>query len=133
MQIIFSQCIINFVCVILGKEPWVKMQNVKKIVAGLMMMTGLWLAWEGGFDFFTTTLTISPLKNAAKLNEIGEELGEIYGVRHLPSDFKKKGGYQRSVQLSHEYNMYRQDYCGCVFSKAERDRRLNNSSENNNE
>lgn len=77
------------------------------------------LAAEGGFDYFTTTLTISPLKNAAKLNEIGEELGEIYQVAHLPSDFKKKNGYKRSVELSGEYGLYRQDYCGCVFSKRE--------------
>ncbi len=70
-----------------------------------------------GFDYFTTTLTISPLKNAAKLNEIGEGLAEEYGVRWLPSDFKKRGGYQRSIELSKEYDLYRQNYCGCVFSK----------------
>ena len=78
-------------------------------------------AKENGFDFFTTTLTISPLKNAAKLNEIGEEAGEKFGVRHLPSDFKKKNGYKRSVELSKIYGLYRQDYCGCVFSKRERE------------
>lgn len=78
------------------------------------------LAKEGGYDYFTTTLTISPLKNAGKLNEIGEELAGIYAVEHLPSDFKKKNGYKRSVELSGEYGLYRQDYCGCVFSKAER-------------
>lgn len=77
------------------------------------------LAVKGGYDCFTTTLTISPLKNAAKLNAIGEELGEIYHVTHLPSDFKKKNGYKRSVELSAEYGLYRQNYCGCVFSKAE--------------
>ena len=77
-------------------------------------------AKENGFDFFTTTLTISPLKNAQKLNEIGEEAGEKFGVRHLPSDFKKKNGYKRSVELSKVYGLYRQDYCGCVFSKRER-------------
>ena len=77
------------------------------------------LAKEGGFDYFTTTLTISPLKNAQKLNEIGERLGKEYGVAHLPSDFKKKGGYLRSIELSKEYDLYRQDYCGCAFSKAE--------------
>ncbi|MCH5208463.1 MAG: epoxyqueuosine reductase QueH [Oscillospiraceae bacterium] len=71
------------------------------------------------FDYFCTTLSISPLKNAQKINEIGEELSEIYAVRFLPSDFKKKGGYQRSVELSREYDLYRQNYCGCVFSKAE--------------
>lgn len=72
------------------------------------------------FDYFTSTLSISPLKNAAKLNEIGEELAEKYGVAHLPSDFKKKEGYKRSIQLSREYDLYRQDFCGCVFSKKER-------------
>ena len=75
------------------------------------------LAKEGGYDYFTTTLSISPLKNAGKINEIGEELSEIYGVSHLPSDFKKKNGYKRSIELSHEYHLYRQNYCGCVFSK----------------
>lgn len=78
-------------------------------------------ASENGFDFFTTTLTISPLKNAAKLNEIGEAAGKKFGVRHLPSDFKKKNGYKRSVELSKIYGLYRQDYCGCVFSKRERE------------
>ncbi len=72
-------------------------------------------------DYFTTTLTISPLKNAQKLNEIGEMLAEEYKMAFLPSDFKKKGGYQRSIELSKEYDLYRQDYCGCVFSKAERE------------
>lgn len=76
-------------------------------------------AKENDFDFFTTTLTISPLKNAAKLNEIGEAAGKKFGVRHLPSDFKKKNGYKRSVELSKIYGLYRQDYCGCVFSKRE--------------
>ena len=80
-------------------------------------------AAEGGYDYFTTTLSISPLKNAGKLNAIGEAAGERYGVRYLPSDFKKKGGYQRSIELSREYGLYRQDYCGCVFSKAEREGR----------
>lgn len=79
-------------------------------------------AAEGGYDFFTTTLTISPLKNAQKLNEIGQRLGQEYGVACLPSDFKKKGGYQRSIELSREHELYRQDYCGCVFSKREREK-----------
>lgn len=77
------------------------------------------LAAEGGYDYFTTTLTISPLKNTAKLNEIGEELSGIYKVSHLPSDFKKKNGYKRSIELSAEHALYRQNYCGCVFSKRE--------------
>ena len=78
-------------------------------------------AAEHGFDYFTSTLSISPLKNAAKLNEIGEELAKIYNVPHLPSDFKKKDGYKRSIILSKEYDLYRQDFCGCVFSKRERE------------
>ncbi len=78
------------------------------------------LAAEQGFDYFTTTLTISPLKNAGKLNEIGERLAREYGVRWLPSDFKKKGGYQRSIVLSAQYDLYRQNYCGCSYSKAAR-------------
>ena len=77
-------------------------------------------AAQGGYDYFTTTLSISPLKRADKINEIGLFLEEKYGVKHLPSDFKKKGGYQRSIVLSKEYGLYRQDYCGCVYSRAER-------------
>jgi len=73
-------------------------------------------AKEHGFDYFTTTLSISPLKNSALLNQLGEQLAEVYGVEHLPADFKKKGGYQRSVELSKLYDLYRQDYCGCVYS-----------------
>lgn len=83
------------------------------------------LAKEGGYDYFTTTLTISPLKNAGKLNEIGQALSEEYQVKWLPSDFKKKNGYKRSVELSAQYELYRQDYCGCAFSKAEREKRRN--------
>ncbi|MBE5753957.1 MAG: epoxyqueuosine reductase QueH [Clostridiales bacterium] len=74
-------------------------------------------AKENGFDYFATTLTVSPLKNAKLLNEIGEKLSEKYGVKYLPTDFKKRGGYQRSIELSREYNLYRQNYCGCAFSK----------------
>ena len=77
------------------------------------------LAKEYGFSWFTTTLSISPLKNASMLNQIGEELGEIYHISHLPSDFKKKNGYKRSTELSKEYGLYRQNYCGCVFSRRE--------------
>lgn len=79
-------------------------------------------AKESGMDYFTTTLSISPMKNAEKLNEIGEKLAQEYGVKYLSSDFKKKNGYKRSTELSREYDMYRQDYCGCVFSLQERER-----------
>lgn len=70
-----------------------------------------------GFKFFTTTLTLSPLKNAALLNEIGSSVAKETGVKFLPSDFKKKGGYQKSIELSKQYSLYRQNYCGCIFSK----------------
>ncbi len=78
------------------------------------------MAAEKGYDYFTTTLTISPLKRADKLNEIGERLAAEYGVAFLPSDFKKKNGYKRSIELSKEYGLYRQDYCGCVYSCGQR-------------
>ena len=83
-------------------------------------------AKQNGFDFFTTTLSISPHKNAQKLNEIGLRLQEEYGVKYLVSDFKKKGGYLKSIELSNEYNLYRQNYCGCIFSRnaAEREKRI---------
>ena len=74
-------------------------------------------AQAGNYDYFTTTLSISPLKNAAKLNEIGEKLAASCGVAWLPSDFKKRDGYKRSIELSKEYELYRQDYCGCVYSR----------------
>ena len=79
------------------------------------------VAKDNGFDFFTTTLTISPLKNADVLNEVGEAAGKAAGIAFLPSDFKKKEGYKRSIELSREYGLYRQDYCGCSFSKAQRE------------
>lgn len=74
---------------------------------------------KGGYDYFCTTLTISPMKNAQKLNEIGERLAQEYGLNFLPSDFKKKNGYKRSIELSREYNLYRQSFCGCGFSYKE--------------
>ncbi len=80
-------------------------------------------AAENGFDFFTTTLSISPHKNAAKLNEIGLKLEKEYGVRYLVSDFKKKGGYLKSIEYSKQYDLYRQNYCGCVYSKMEAEKR----------
>lgn len=87
----------------------------------LRMRSAAEYAAEHGFDFFTTTLSVSPLKNAEKLNEIGARLEREYSpLRYLYSDFKKKDGYKRSCELSREYGMYRQDYCGCVFSMRER-------------
>ena len=80
-------------------------------------------ARDGGYDYFCTTLSISPYKNAPALNEIGGELAKEYGVKYLYSDFKKKGGYARSIELSREYDLYRQDYCGCVYSKLEAEKR----------
>ncbi|MBQ8685003.1 MAG: epoxyqueuosine reductase QueH [Clostridia bacterium] len=77
------------------------------------------LAREKGFDWFATTLTLSPYKNAEWLNELGEEAGGRYGVNYLFTDFKKKGGYHRSIALSREYGLYRQDFCGCRFSKRQ--------------
>ena len=85
------------------------------------------LAADGGYDYFATTLTISPLKNAAKINEIGQALSGEYGIPWLPSDFKKKNGYKRSIELSAEYELYRQNYCGCAFSKAEREAQIANA------
>lgn len=81
-------------------------------------------AQQNNFDYFTTTLTISPLKNAEKLNQIGLELAKEYGVKYLVSDFKKKNGYKRSTELSKQYGMYRQDYCGCIFSMRERQKNI---------
>lgn len=75
-----------------------------------------------GFDYFTTTLSISPYKNSIWINEIGKELEEKYNIKYLYSDFKKKNGYKRSLELSKEYKLYRQDYCGCVYSMKEKDK-----------
>lgn len=78
------------------------------------------LAEKLGFNFFTTTLSLSPYKNANWINEIGEELSNVYNSNFLYSDFKKKNGYKRSIELSKEFNLYRQDYCGCVYSLRDR-------------
>lgn len=80
------------------------------------------IAQDGEFDFFTTTLSISPMKNAEKLNEIGMKLGVKYGVDYLQSDFKKKNGYKRSIELSKQFGLYRQDYCGCEYSYRDREK-----------
>lgn len=79
------------------------------------------LAKEKNFNYFATTLTVSPLKNSQKLNEIGEYLSKKYNINYLYSDFKKKEGYKHSIELSKQFNLYRQDYCGCTYSKQERE------------
>ena len=81
------------------------------------------MAKDGGYDYFTTTLSISPLKDAQRLNSIGKELSKQYGVPYLYSDFKKREGYKRSIQLSADYHLYRQDYCGCIYSKRDAENR----------
>lgn len=78
------------------------------------------LAKRGNFDYFATTLTVSPLKNSTKINEIGETLSKQYDIKYLYSDFKKKEGYKHSIELAKEYNLYRQDYCGCIYSKRKK-------------
>lgn len=80
------------------------------------------IASRDKYDYFATTLTVSPLKSSQKLNEIGEILSKKYDIKYLYSDFKKKNGYLHSIELAKEYNLYRQDYCGCIYSKAERER-----------
>ena len=76
------------------------------------------------YDYFTTTLSISPYKDANWINEIGAELEKKYNIKYLYADFKKRNGYKRSIELSREYNLYRQDYCGCVYSKVEHDKKI---------
>lgn len=80
------------------------------------------IAAELSFDYFTTTLSVSPLKNASFINELGEDLGKKYGISFLYADFKKKEGYKRSIELSKQYGMYRQNYCGCEFSMNKKDK-----------
>lgn len=82
-------------------------------------------AKQNGFDYFTTTLTVSPYKHSATLNQIGGEVAERFGIKYLFSDFKKENGYQNSIEISKKYNLYRQDYCGCVYSKNLREKYKN--------
>ena len=88
-------------------------------------------AKENNFDYFTTTLTISPYKDAEALNNIGKKLEEEFGIKYLYSDFKKKNGYKRSIELSKIFNLYRQDYCGCIYSKIERDNYVKSKESSN--
>lgn len=89
------------------------------------------MALQGNYDFFSTVLSISPMKNATWINEIGEKYEKIYGIKFLNADFKKKNRYLRSIELSKIYNMYRQDYCGCIFSKLEREEKEKNKTKEN--
>lgn len=77
------------------------------------------MAKKRNYDYFTTTLSISPYKNSEQLNQIGMYLEQLYGIKYLYADFKKRNGYKRSIELSHQYHLYRQNYCGCQFSKKE--------------
>lgn len=95
----------------------------------LRLLRAAQYALKGGFDYFTTTLSISPYKNSNKLNEIGEELEKELGIKYLQADFKKHEGYKRSIELSKKYNLYRQDYCGCIYSKMEHEKRIKKTDE----
>ena len=92
----------------------------------LRMEAAAIIAKEENFDYFTTTLSVSPYKNADKINEIGEKLEKKYGVNFLYSDFKKREGYKRSIELSKLYNLYRQNFCGCVYSRIESEKKRTN-------
>lgn len=81
------------------------------------------MAKQENYDYFCTTLSVSPHKNSQKLNEIGGQLSERYGIKYLFSDFKKRNGYKRSIELSAQYNLYRQNYCGCIYSKAQSEKK----------
>lgn len=105
----------------LEKEP--EMGERCRVCYELRMREAARKAKEEGYDYFGTVLSISPLKNAAWINEIGEALEEKYGVSFLRGDFKKKNRYLRSIELSKEYGLYRQEYCGCIFSKVEQEKK----------
>ena len=102
---------------VLGMEDLPERGNRCYICYELRLEKTARMAKENGYPWFATTLTLSPYKNATWLNEIGEKVGGRYALNYLYTDFKKKGGYHRSVELSDEYNLYRQDFCGCKFSK----------------
>jgi len=105
--------------VVKGHEKDKEGQDRCKLCFELRLEEAARVAKKYGFDYFTTTLSISPMKSSALLCEIGERVGEEYGVKYLPTDFKKKNGYKRSVELSKEFDLYRQNYCGCWFSQCE--------------
>ena len=107
----------DFTTSVVGREDCVEGGERCSICYALRLKKTAEYAKANGYDYFTTTLTISPLKDAYRLNQIGKSLAEQTGVNFLPSDFKKKGGYQRSIELSKQFNLYRQNYCGCKYSK----------------
>ena len=108
-------------CILVWEIPWHGQRSLAVYSLCSHKEFGRELASENNFDYFATTLTVSPLKNSQKLNEIGEHLSKIYNIKYLYSDFKKKEGYKHSIELAKEYNLYRQDYCGCIYSKQERE------------
>lgn len=108
----------TFFSVVKGLEKEVEGGERCKVCFKLRLEETAKLCKEQGFDYFATTLTISPLKNANNINAIGSDLAQKYQVNYLPSDFKKKNGYKRSTELSKQFNLYRQNFCGCVFSKV---------------
>jgi len=112
----------SFLSLVKGYENCPEGGERCKLCFGQRLEATAILAKNKEFDYFATTLTVSPLKNAAVLNELGLALAVQYGVSYLVSDFKKKNGYKESIELSKQYDLYRQDYCGCAFSKAERER-----------
>lgn len=121
---------VDFYAAVKGKESLPEGDKRCKICYELRLRKTAEAAKVNGFDFFTTTLTISPYKNADWLNEIGDKLMKELSVNYLFSDFKKKNGYKRSIELSREYNLYRQDFCGCAYSKRDAEiRRLEKNKE----
>lgn len=118
VEIITSEhCKQDFISAVKGLENEKEGGSRCAVCFKLRLVKTAEFAKQKGFDYFATTLTVSPLKNASLINAIGEEIGREIGVKYLPSDFKKKGGYLRSIELSKQYDLYRQNYCGCEFSK----------------
>lgn len=113
----------EFFTAVRGMEEMREGEERCKVCYALRLRKTAQAAKDCGFNYFTTTLSISPYKNSQWLNQIGRELEEELGIRYLYSDFKKKNGYKRSIELSSQHGLYRQDYCGCVFSKAEAEKR----------
>lgn len=113
---------VNFENIVIGLENLPEGGARCKLCYQMRLEKTARFAKENGFDYFTTSLTISPYKNSKILNEIGENVAKQYGVKYLFSDFKKEDGYKRSIELSNKYNLYRQNYCGCKYSKLARER-----------